>query len=121
MASLDIPKIVWHNHHIIPKHAGGSNDKSNIIELTIEEHANAHKLLFEQYGKIEDFIAWKMLSGKTEECELERIELAKQGLITLPKPMPTGSKSNWNKYFNIDRAEVNASKTGMKYNVHKTR
>ena len=35
--------------------------------------------------------------------------------------MPKGSKSNWAKYFNIDRAEVNASKTGMKYNVHKTR
>jgi hypothetical protein len=35
--------------------------------------------------------------------------------------MPTGSKSNWARYFNIDRAEVNASKTGMKYNVHKTR
>lgn len=74
-----------HKHHIIPKHAGGSNDKSNIIELTIEEHANAHKLLFEQYGKIEDFIAWKMLSGKTEECELERIELAKQGFNNFMK------------------------------------
>jgi hypothetical protein len=48
-------------------------------------------------------------------------ELDKQGLITLPKPMPTGSNSNWARHFNIDRAEVNASKTGMKYNVHKTR
>jgi hypothetical protein len=47
--------------------------------------------------------------------------LDKQGLITLPKPMPTGSNSNWARYFNIDRAEVNASKTGMKYNVHKIR
>ena len=47
--------------------------------------------------------------------------LDKQGLITLPKPMPTGSNSKWVRHFNIDRAEVNASKTGMKYNVHKTR
>ena len=47
--------------------------------------------------------------------------LDKQGLITLPKSMPTGSNSNWARYFNTDRAEVNASKTGMKYNVHKTR
>ena len=47
--------------------------------------------------------------------------LDKKGLIKLPKPLPTGSKSNWNKYFNIDRAEVNASKKGMKYNVHKAR
>ena len=48
-------------------------------------------------------------------------ELDKQGLITLPKPMPTGSNSNWARHFNIDRVKVNTSKTGMKYNVHKTR
>jgi len=68
-----------HIHHIIPKHSGGSNDPSNLIELTVEEHANAHRLLFEQYGKKEDYIAWKMLLGKSEECEIERIELAKKG------------------------------------------
>jgi predicted molibdopterin-dependent oxidoreductase YjgC len=30
-----------HKHHIIPKHMGGTDDESNIIELTIEEHAEA--------------------------------------------------------------------------------
>jgi hypothetical protein len=30
---------LFHKHHIIPKHAGGTNDPSNLIELTIEEHA----------------------------------------------------------------------------------
>ena len=39
-----------HKHHIIPKHMGGTNDPSNLIELTVEEHAEAHKLLWEQYG-----------------------------------------------------------------------
>jgi hypothetical protein len=52
-----------HKHHIIPKHAGGTDDKSNLIELTIEEHANAHRILYEQYGKREDYYAWKGLSG----------------------------------------------------------
>ena len=37
-----------HKHHIIPKHMGGSDDDNNIIELTIEEHAQAHKILFEK-------------------------------------------------------------------------
>ena len=42
---------------------GGSDDPSNIIELTVEEHAKAHFYLFEKYGKIEDKLAWQGLSG----------------------------------------------------------
>ena len=52
-----------HKHHIIPRHAGGSNDPSNLIELTVEEHAEAHRLLYEQYGRWQDKIAWETLSG----------------------------------------------------------
>jgi hypothetical protein len=51
-----------HKHHIIPKHMGGTDDPSNIIELSVKEHAEAHKLLWEQYGKEEDRIAWIGLS-----------------------------------------------------------
>jgi hypothetical protein len=60
-----------HKHHIIPKHMGGSNDSSNIAYLTVQEHAEAHKKLYEQYGKWEDKIAWKGLAGiigKEEIC-----------------------------------------------------
>lgn len=53
-----------HRHHIIPKHAGGSNAPSNIIELTIDEHADAHKLLWEQHGRWQDYYAWQLLSHK---------------------------------------------------------
>lgn len=66
-----------HKHHIIPRHMGGSNDPSNIVELTIPEHALAHKKLYEEHGKIEDKIAWLCLSGKKDEAEKLRIELAK--------------------------------------------
>lgn len=52
-----------HKHHIIPKHMGGSNDSSNIIELSVEEHAEAHRILFEKHGYIQDYIAWKGLTG----------------------------------------------------------
>lgn len=55
---------------------GGSNNSKNIIELTIKDHALAHKKLYEQYGKIEDKIAWLCLSGKTEEAEKLRINFA---------------------------------------------
>lgn len=54
-----------HKHHIIPRHMGGTDDSSNIIELTVEEHALAHLKLYEQHKKNEDFVAYHMLSGQS--------------------------------------------------------
>jgi hypothetical protein len=59
-----------HKHHIIPKHMGGTNDPSNLIELTVEEHAEAHKLLWEQHGNWQDNVAWKALSGHIGKEEI---------------------------------------------------
>lgn len=52
-----------HKHHIIPKHMGGKDTPENIIFLTPAEHAKAHQELYEKYGKIEDYLAWKGLAG----------------------------------------------------------
>ena len=65
-------KQVLHKHHIIPKHAGGTDDPSNIVELTIEQHAEAHRKLYEEYGRQEDYLAWKGLSGQIGMDELIR-------------------------------------------------
>jgi len=70
-------KTQYHMHHIIPKHAGGTDDPSNLVKLTVAEHAEAHRLLWEQYGRPEDKLAWLLLAGKTNEAEAARIELAK--------------------------------------------
>jgi hypothetical protein len=48
---------------------GGTNDPSNLIELTVEEHAEAHRILYEKYGKEEDKIAWQCLSGQITNAE----------------------------------------------------
>jgi hypothetical protein len=61
-----------HKHHIIPKHMGGTDDPSNLIELTVEEHAEAHRLLYEKYGKWEDYYAWQGLAGIIPKSELVR-------------------------------------------------
>lgn len=58
-----------HTHHIIPRHIGGTDDPSNLVELTVEEHAEAHRILFEQYGRWQDEIAWKTLSGQISSYE----------------------------------------------------
>jgi len=52
-----------HNHHIVPKHMGGTDSQENLIGLTVEEHAEAHKNLFEKHGHWQDYVAWQGLAG----------------------------------------------------------
>ena len=51
---------------------GGSDDPSNLVELTVAGHAEAHKKLYEQYGRWQDFYAWQGLSGQIGKEELIR-------------------------------------------------
>lgn len=65
-----------HMHHIVPSHMGGSDNKSNLIELSVEEHAEAHRKLYEQHGYWQDYIAWKGLSGRMSKEEIIRLKLS---------------------------------------------
>lgn len=72
--------MIKHKHHIVPRHVGGTDDPSNIIELTIEEHAEAHRILYEQYGRVEDKWAWLGLTGQIGKDEiLRQISMAQKG------------------------------------------
>lgn len=86
--------MIKHRHHIVPKHAGGSDNKDNILELTIEEHAQAHKDLWEKYGKKEDWLAWQGLSNMIDRQQIikEAIRLgsSKAGKIAGPKSVENG-------------------------------
>jgi len=42
---------------------GGTDDPSNLIELTVEEHAEAHRKLYEEHGHWQDKVAWQGLAG----------------------------------------------------------
>ena len=55
--------MILHKHRIIPGHMGGTYDPENVVLLTIEEHAEAHRLLYEEHGRWQDRIAWLALSG----------------------------------------------------------
>lgn len=70
--------IATHQHHKVPKHIGGSNDPSNLVELTIEDHAIAHKVLYHLWKRKQDLIAWKTLSGQitSEEARKQAAALA---------------------------------------------
>lgn len=69
-----------HTHHIIPRHNGGTDDPSNLVELTIEEHAEAHRILYETHGRWQDYVAWRGLLGLiTEEERMEIMYAARRG------------------------------------------
>lgn len=65
-------QIFMHRHHVIPRHMGGTDDPDNLVELSIPEHAEAHRKLFEEHGRWQDEIAWKVLSGQMTNYDAQQ-------------------------------------------------
>ena len=93
-----------HKHHIVPKHMGGTDDPSNLVELTIEEHAQAHKKLFKQYGKIEDRLAYEGLLGMVGKEEIMK-QLMSQPLTEDHKEKLRKPKSSTKNYYGNTNAK----------------
>ena len=87
---------IYHNHHIVPRHMGGTDNPSNLVRLTVEEHAEAHYKLYEEHGKREDYIAWKCLIGQMQMGELLREKARLGGRAIAGKPR-TRTAPVWNK------------------------
>ena len=51
-------------HHIIPRHMGGPDAEWNYITLTLDEHIQAHSLLYNEYQILADLSAVQMLKGQ---------------------------------------------------------
>lgn len=71
---------------------GGSNDPLNLIELSVEEHSQAHLKLYEQYGKKEDLCAYYMLSGKSQDPEFKKMMCSLGGTALAKKRKESGEK-----------------------------
>ena len=118
--------MIKHKHHIIPRHAGGTDDSSNLIELTIEEHAEAHRILYETYGRDEDRWAWLGLTGQIGKDEiLRQIAMSQKGV---KKPDGFGEKISafrkTFKYTDESKKKMSDAKKGKKLtpeHVQKTR
>ena len=63
---------IYHRHHVVPRHAGGTDDPLNIIVCTIEEHAEHHRYRYEMTGDEYDRIAWQSLLGMITKQETIR-------------------------------------------------
>ena len=64
----------YHIHHILPKHMGGTDEETNLIKLTVDAHAEAHKKLWEEYGHWQDYLAWQGLSKRVGREELIKMK-----------------------------------------------
>lgn len=61
-SNSDFYTDIRHKHRIIPGHMGGTYTPTNVVLLTVAEHAEAHKILFETHGYWQDRVAWQGLA-----------------------------------------------------------
>jgi hypothetical protein len=87
--------IIYHTHHIVPKHMGGTDDSTNLVRLTVEEHAQAHLELYEKYGDERDLVAHRMLLGQITKAEAIKIiqKLPKSEAWKAKARLRTGEKN----------------------------
>jgi len=89
-----------HKHHIIPKHAGGTDDLDNIVELSTLDHAEAHRELYEKYGRIQDYYAWQGLLGNIDK---EDIFLGLMQSEQIKEKISIGVKKYWDNLTETER------------------
>lgn len=63
-----LKSVYTESHHIIPKSLGGSDDKTNLVDLTYKEHRLCHKLLVKMtQGKAKGKMAYALLFFRVSE------------------------------------------------------
>ena len=106
--------ITWHRHHIVPKHAGGTDDPSNLLKCNVAMHAFMHEQRYRELGDKYDKYAAQMLRreitvGKARQLSAiegsrryyaenpeKRIEHASAGGKAVQEKYPE-TKIRWNK------------------------
>lgn len=107
-----------HTHHIVPRHAGGTDDPSNLIEVTIEQHAELHLARYLEYGERGDWWAFMGLSGQMGKEEI----LAEKCKVMLGKNHSEETKQKMRrphgpKHTPESKAKISAARKGKKLSV----
>lgn len=69
-----------HNHHLLPKHLGGTDDPSNIVEgISVTRHAMFHYANWQLWKSEGDLIAYKALAGTIGKEEIVEMVLSFAG------------------------------------------
>lgn len=61
-------KTRLYRHRILPGFRGGQYTPSNCVYLSLEDHAQAHRLRWKCVGEVQDLIAYLFLTGKTKSA-----------------------------------------------------
>ena len=69
-----------HKHHKIPRHMGGTDEPSNIMECSVEEHAELHFALYLEHGHWQDWYAAMGLAGIIGKEEIVREQQSRAGI-----------------------------------------
>jgi hypothetical protein len=101
-------------HRIVPKHAGGTYEEGNVLNITFKEHTLAHfyrYLTFKQKGGL---IAYRFMCRQTEEGRLLLASYAgKIGGTKISKK----DKENQKKFYNLEWQKKFGDKNGGRRNV----
>jgi hypothetical protein len=89
---------------------GGTDDPDNLIKLTVEEHAEAHRLLYEKYGNEFDKIAWLGLTKSITKQEAMRLAQSEGG----KKKKPPRSKEHKEKLSKAGMGRIVSNETRKK-------
>jgi hypothetical protein len=93
-------------HHIIPKSMGGSDDESNLVDLTAREHFIAHNCLARIYGGRE----WYAVVRMAKQCQVTNSRLFEIARI---KRSEEHKKGGW-KHTDAERQAKSLRQTGKK-------
>ncbi len=104
-------------HHITPKHAGGSDDKANLVNLTYEDHILAHYIRWIEFKDPKDKTAFSVMSGQTEDIRKERAKLG--GVIGGPLGQKKLKEENRG-WFDIEKQAERGKKGAETNRINKT-
>lgn len=77
------PDVYLEIHHIVPKHASGSDAPGNLVQLLYNDHLIAHYLRWLMFGEPGDKTAYSVMSGQSQDIRLEIARLG--GTLGGPK------------------------------------
>lgn len=103
-------------HHIIPRCLDGSNDVSNIVRLTPEEHYVAHLLLVKMYPG-DHRLLWAAVQMVGGSSRMERRNKA-YGWLRRRFAQMARVRGTGRKHTAAAKAKMSASKTGLKRGPH---
>jgi len=101
---------IVHRHHIVPRHAGGTEEESNLFPLSVTQHALAHRNRWILVGDALDWIAWKSLSGQISTAEASALA-KKTPEFRMKKRLEQLGKAKSSEH----RARIGKTKIGNKY------